>query len=263
MSHSSLDFARDFFLTMSNFFHNFKVQTKYGTQAGAAASGFIISGIGLVLIYVFTQIIKEKNDQRVFIRSISMGALHDGKLAMKRLLQYHKMRATPKKKNTYLEKFEKLINTDTDRPNFPKLQSILAKLEMIGQEDKAIEILKRAAREARENSRPYHEYEYQMLLVEALIYKGNFAAAEKVPCLNNNDASDVRRSLYKAIIQLLLNNTQKAEEEWEEFKNMRSHFLLPPDVKDSQFHTLLADFQSFKQVVNVLKKDIFEKQKAK
>lgn len=50
-------------------------------------------------------------------------------------------------------------------------QGIVAKLEMIGQEDKAIELLKRAEKKAKENSLPHQEYEYQMLLVEALIYK--------------------------------------------------------------------------------------------
>lgn len=50
-------------------------------------------------------------------------------------------------------------------------KSIVAKLEMRGLEDKAIEILKKAVIEAKENSFSHHEYEYQMLLVEALIYK--------------------------------------------------------------------------------------------
>ena len=56
-----------------------------------------------------------------------------------------------------------------DRFNVQK--NVLAKMEMIGQEDKAIEILKKAVKEANEKSLSYHEYEYQMLLVEALIYK--------------------------------------------------------------------------------------------
>lgn len=244
---------------MKNFFNNFTVQTRYATTAGTAASSFIISSVGLVLIYVLTQVIKEKNYHRVFTRSMSMGALHGGKPAMKRLLQYHKMRATPKNKDKYLKKLEEKINSV--RPNFLKIQGIVAKLEMIGQEDKAIELLKRAEKKAKENSLPHQEYEYQMLLVEALIYKGNFAEAEMVPCLNNDDTSDVRRPLYKAIIQLLLRNTQKAEEEWEEFKNMRNQYLFPPDVKDSQFYALLNDFEQFKQVVHLLKQEIFEKKK--
>ncbi|XP_022146501.1 uncharacterized protein LOC111015701 [Momordica charantia] len=261
MPHFSLDDARDFLLIMRNFLKSFKIQTKYGTSAAAAASSVIISGIGLVLIYVYTQRKREKNDRRVFMRSMSIGALHGGKLAMKRLLQYQKMRATEKNQDQVLEKLEKMIKDCA--PDFAKLQSIVAKLEMRGQEDKAIEILKKAAKEAKENSLLHYEYEYQILLVEMLIYKGNIGEAERASCLNQEETSDVRRSLYKAIIQVLLNNPKKAKEKWEEFKEMRSRFLLPPDVKDSQFYKLVTEFEMFKQVVDLLGKDIEERNKEK
>ncbi|KAL0542671.1 hypothetical protein IC582_017744 [Cucumis melo] len=260
MSHSSLDSVRDFFQILKNFYQKFNVQTKYGPRAGAAASSFFISGVGLVLLYFFTQIIKKKNSQRVFTRSVSIGALLGGKLAMKRLLQFQKMRANPEKKDKYLKKLDTKI--ESDLPDFLKLQNIVAKLEMLGQEDKVIEKLKIAAEKA-EKSFPLYEYEYQMLLVELYIYKGEFAKAEELPCLNNNDNSDVRRPLFKAIIKVLLNETPEAIKEWEEFRKLRSDYLLPPDVKDSQFYTLLADFDSFERVVKVLREDIFKKPRAK
>lgn len=120
MSHSSLDSVRDFFQILKNFYQKFNVQTKYGPRAGAAASSFFISGVGLVLLYFFTQIIKKKNSQRVFTRSVSIGALLGGKLAMKRLLQFQKMRANPEKKDKYLKKLDTKI--ESDLPDFLKLQ---------------------------------------------------------------------------------------------------------------------------------------------
>lgn len=67
----------------------------------------------------------------------------------------------------------------------------------------------------------------------------------------------------QAIIKVLLNETPEAIKEWEEFRKLRSDYLLPPDVKDSQFYTLLADFDSFERVVKVLREDIFKKPRAK
>lgn len=69
--------------------------------------------------------------------------------------------------------------------------------------------------------------------------------------------------IVQAIIKVLQNETQEAIKEWEEFREMRSAFLLPPDVKDSHFYALLADFDSFKRVVQVLREDIFKKPRAK
>lgn len=54
------------------------------------------------------------------MRSMSIGALHGGKLAMKRLLQYQKMRATEKNQDQVLEKLEKMIKDCA--PDFAKLQ---------------------------------------------------------------------------------------------------------------------------------------------
>ena len=54
---------------------------------------------------------------------------------------------------------------------FDVQQNIVTKLEMLGQEDKAIEKLKNAAEEAKKKSLPLYEHEYQMLLVELYIYK--------------------------------------------------------------------------------------------
>ncbi|KAG7026464.1 hypothetical protein SDJN02_10464, partial [Cucurbita argyrosperma subsp. argyrosperma] len=261
MAYFSLAFARDVFEMMKNFLKSFKIQTKYGTTAGATASSVIISGIGLMLIYAYTQRKKEKKTQRVFTRSMSIGALHGGRIAMKRMLQYHKIRANQEIQHDYLEKLENTMNTDT--PDFPHIQNVMAKMEMIGQEDKAIEILKKAVKEAKEKSLSYHEYEYQMLLVEALIYKGDIEEAAKAECLNHDEPSDVRRLLYKTIIELLLNNPQEAEEEWEKFREMREQFFLPPDIKDSGFYKLVNHFEDFKRVVDLLKQDIDQKKKTK
>ena len=120
MTDFSLAFARDVLVMMKNFLKSFKIQTKYGTTAGATASSVIISGIGLMLIYAYTQRKKEKKTQRVFTRSMSIGALHGGRIAMKRMLQYHKMRANQEIQHHYLETLENMTNTDT--PDFPHIQ---------------------------------------------------------------------------------------------------------------------------------------------
>lgn len=50
-------------------------------------------------------------------------------------------------------------------------QRAATKLEMSGKEDKAIEMLKEELKKAQKNNHSLEAYEFEMLLVEMLIYK--------------------------------------------------------------------------------------------
>jgi hypothetical protein len=51
------------------------------------------------------------------------------------------------------------------------LKQTLAKLEMSGSENSAVEILEKAVRKANNSNKPHEAYEIEMFLVEMLIYK--------------------------------------------------------------------------------------------
>lgn len=51
------------------------------------------------------------------------------------------------------------------------LKSIVARMEMNGEEDKAVTMLETAFKRARVEGKPHEAYEIEMTLVEMLIYK--------------------------------------------------------------------------------------------
>lgn len=75
---------------MANFFKSFTIKTKYGALAATAAPIIIFSGIYLAWGYASRALRKKRP---VLPRSISMGVLHGGKLALQRLINYHEARA--------------------------------------------------------------------------------------------------------------------------------------------------------------------------
>ena len=137
--------------------------------------------------------------QNTLSRSVSMGAIRGGKLALKRLLDLHSYSVdTSSLANAEIE-FESLLSKEKPdfellqvalitykifslffivwsnlQPSKPKLFSFLqrdiVKMEMSGKEAKGVEILKRALEKARKEERGHEAYEIEMLLVEMLIY---------------------------------------------------------------------------------------------
>ncbi|ESQ52052.1 hypothetical protein EUTSA_v10017730mg [Eutrema salsugineum] len=139
-------------------------------------------------------------DQSNLSRSVSMGAIRGGKLALQRLLDLHSYRLdTSSLVNAEIE-FESLLSKE--KPDFGLLQRDIVKMEMSGKEAKGVEILKKALEKAREEGRSHEAYEIEMLLVEMLIYLGNTEEASKCKCLED-----------ETIIHYLRGDTEKEVEE--------------------------------------------------
>ncbi|KAH0699444.1 hypothetical protein KY284_013659 [Solanum tuberosum] len=94
-----------------------------------------------------------------------MGVLHGGELALERLIDYHKAKANFLSLNSAETELDALLNEE--RPDFKKLHRCVAKMEMSGKESEAVMKLRNAIRKAE----PHKAYEFEMLLVETLIYQ--------------------------------------------------------------------------------------------
>lgn len=62
---------------------------------------------------------------------------------------------------------------------------------------------------------------------------------------------------------MILEQPKEAFSNWEQFNEMRSNFLWPPDQQDAQLYEVIDDFDKFVNVVNLLKRDIQETSKRK
>ncbi|CAL5410121.1 unnamed protein product [Camellia sinensis] len=205
---------------------------------------------------------RKSRNPGVLTRSLSMGVLHGGELAVHRLVDYHDARGDGALWEENVEKqFDDLL--DRELPNFKELQRSAGKLEMSGKEDKAVKKLDEAVKKARKEGKSHEAYEFEMLLVEMLIYKGDFEKALQCNCLEDQHITDARRPLYKAIIHILLDDQPKqvAQTHWKEFVKIRKDFLWRPTSQDnSHVHDVVSDFDKFEKVVKQLKKDIKEAQ---
>ncbi|XP_058092309.1 uncharacterized protein LOC131238715 isoform X2 [Magnolia sinica] len=100
-----------------------------------------------------------------------------------------------------------------------------------------------------------------MLVVEMLIYMGEYEEALKRKCLRDQEIWDARQPLYKTVIQVLLGHDKDAEEYWNEFQKIRNRFQLPDCFHDVLDHSVARDFDEFKETVNFLKKEIEDARK--
>ncbi|XP_031132122.1 uncharacterized protein LOC116033517 [Ipomoea triloba] len=194
--------------------------------------------------------------QLVFSRSMSVGALHGGQFAIQRLVEYHDARANRASLQSAEDALDSLLNQDL--PDFKKLQRVVGRLEMSGKEGKAVERLEAAVKKAGMQGKPHEAYEFDMLLVEMLIYKGDFKKALSRPCLKDESITDARRPLYKAMIHLLLEDCSEEEVErlWKEFRRIQKHFRLSHSSQAPQLHEAARHFDTFKNIVMSLKDDI-------
>ncbi|KAJ4703861.1 Transmembrane protein [Melia azedarach] len=197
----------------------------------------------------------------VLTRSVSVGVLHGGKLALERLIDYHQARADEKSLQATEIELKDLLRQE--HPDFKKLQRTVARLEMSGKDAEAVGILSKALEEAQNESKQHEAYEIEMLLAEMLIYKGDFEKALQCKCLDEESISDARRPLYKAIIHILLGHPTEAVPYWEQFNDIRGDFQWPPGLQDSQVYEVIENFDKFKNVVELLKHDIQEIKKKK
>ncbi|KAE7996203.1 hypothetical protein FH972_000944 [Carpinus fangiana] len=198
---------------------------------------------------------KKRKIQRFPTRSTSMGALHGGKMELHRLADYHEARdnaATLDRAETELKNL-----LEEEQPDFEQLQRTVAKLEMSWKEDDAVEILEKAVKAHEE--KPQEAYEIQMLLVEMLIYKGDFEKAFNCECLKHEEISDARCPLYKGIINIMLGHPEQAKKCWEDFKDIQGQFQWPPSLEDHDTQVVdkeITDFKEFEKIVKLLKDDI-------
>ncbi|XP_059436464.1 uncharacterized protein LOC132169448 [Corylus avellana] len=199
---------------------------------------------------------KRKNIQRFPTRSTSMGALHGGKMALHRLADYREARENAATLDRAETELKNLL--EEEKLDFEQLQRTVAKLEMSGKEDDAVEVLEKAVKVHEEKQQ--EAYEIQMLLVEMLIYKGDFEKAFNFECLKHEEIADARRPLYKGIINIMLGHPEQAKKCWEDFKDIQRHFQWPPSLgEDTQvLDNDITDFKEFENIVKLLKDDIYK-----
>lgn len=199
---------------------------------------------------------KNRKLKRVLTRSMSIGVLHGGELALQRLVDYHKAKANLQLLNSTETKLDALLKEE--RPDFKKLQRCIAKMEMSGKEIQARMKVQDAVKEARSKGKLHEDYEFDMLLVETLIYQGEFKDALNCKCLKDEFITDARRPLYKAIINLSLGNSTEGENCWNEFTRIREELKRSRNVQDAQLVDISTNFKKFNSIVKSLKKDIQE-----
>ncbi|CAN8287552.1 unnamed protein product [Cochlearia groenlandica] len=199
-------------------------------------------------------------DQRTFSRSVSMGAIPGGKLALQRLLDLHSYRVdTSSLANAEIE-FESLLSKEN--PDFGLLQRDIVKMEMSGKEEKGVEILKKALEKAIGEGKGHEAYEIEMLLVEMLIYLGKIEEASKCRCLEDEIITDARRPLYKTIIHYIRGDEDKeVEETFNMFREIQIGLQWPGSSEECDIQEITL--HEFKKVMESLKQEIQDSNKRK
>ncbi|KAH0467474.1 hypothetical protein IEQ34_004712 [Dendrobium chrysotoxum] len=237
------------------------------------AGALIFTGICLALAYrnrgrahKLLRRRRERDAERVqqirplLQRSMSIAALHGGSLALQRIIDAQEARLNDAKLHQADAEFEKLLNPSDGRMHFSKLQSVAGKLEMSGKEDKAVALLKKVIT----NATPHEAHELGMLLVEMLIYKGDYDEALASPCLSDEGITDARAALYKAVIYSIKGDKNKAQENYRRFQDIQARLLYPDGPKeDTPLYDVVHDFSKFQIIVQNLKKEIEEVKKRK
>ncbi|KAG6642154.1 hypothetical protein CIPAW_09G123500 [Carya illinoinensis] len=183
--------------------------------------------------------------ERLPTRSMAVGALHGGKLALQRLVDYHETHDNAASLHNAETELEDLLKDE--QPDLMQLQRTVAKLEMSGKEEESVAILEKAVENAQKEKK-HEAYEIEMLLVEMLIYKGDFEKALNCECLKHEEISDARRPLYKAIIYTMLGNYEKqAKKCWGDFKDIQRNLQWPPSLKESQVDMRASSINNFEE----------------
>ncbi|CAJ1962190.1 unnamed protein product [Sphenostylis stenocarpa] len=201
------------------------VSSKYEANAMKAIS-YVILGCVSLLIFVILRWTrtkpkpKPKPEPRVHAtRSFIVRQLHSGYPALERLME--EQYENP----SVLESAYTLImQFGNEFPDLRIIQQKVKELEMWGEEDYAEKILRLALKDANEKQKPHEAYEYEMFLVEVLIYKGgksDLKSGLKCECLAEESLKDARRPLFKAIMHKMLENRERAKENWDEFIMVR------------------------------------------
>ncbi|KAJ3702188.1 hypothetical protein LUZ61_005893 [Rhynchospora tenuis] len=188
-------------------------------------------------------------------RSMSIAALHGGKVALQRILDAQEARIDVAGLTGTVKTMKRLISEENI--HFKELHRAAAKLEMSGREDDAIKILKDALDNAHKNNQPHEAYELEMLLVEMLIYKGDLDRALQCKCLKEKDISDARVPLYLAVIYTMKDDKKCAQKYYEDFQNIRKKFHWPDGIEEgTPLYGIVHVFDEFEYIVVNLKKEV-------
>ncbi|XWS12368.1 hypothetical protein CRYUN_Cryun37aG0083800 [Craigia yunnanensis] len=231
---------------MANSAKKINTETNYRTVAVAATPFIILGGICIGFGWRYVSRAWNRKPERNLSRSMSFAAIHGGKLALERLVDYQNYRGKATQIDVDIKELETLL--ENEQPRFKELQRVLGRLEMSRREDEAIKVLTKALKKAQNEGKSHEAYEIEMLLAEMYIYKGDVQTALKCKCLVEERVSDARRPLYKAVISLIEQKEEDALEYWKNFKDIQ-HMITPPSFQEEEFI-------EFKNAVKQLKKDI-------
>ncbi|WJX26952.1 hypothetical protein P8452_15819 [Trifolium repens] len=191
---------------------------------------------------------KPKAEKLNRTRSWIIRKIHSGEPILDRLKEdFNKARVNPATLNNTKNVLEALLQEEY--LDFIKLQQTLAKLEMSGSENSAVEILEKAVRKANNSNKPHEAYEIEMFLVEMLIYKGELENALNRACLKDESLKDARRPLYKAIIHQMNGNMNKSKNEKKKAIEYWEEFVI---VRDPLYEGHPHSFKKFKKNVKKL-----------
>ncbi|XP_075667543.1 uncharacterized protein LOC142637150 isoform X1 [Castanea sativa] len=243
---------------MTIFFDYFTGKNKHiaivATAAPLVIFGSILAGWALANRSCKTR----KPMKRFSSKTLNLATLHGGKLAYQKLVDYHDAQVDAEALRRAETELDRLL--EEEQLDFYMLQQrAVAKLEMSGKEEHAVEKLEKALEKMKKENKQLEAYETDMLLVEMLIYKGDFEKANKCECLKHEEISDARRPLYKAIIHIMLDRPtgkKEAKKCWEDFMEIQRHFEWPPCSNEIQAHKVITDFNEFEREVKLLKDDI-------
>lgn len=108
------------FDNMTNFINSFAIKTKYGAMAATVTPFVIFASIYVAWAYTSRAWRKHTKIHGVLTRSVSVGVLHGGKLALERLIDYHQARADEKSLQATEIELKDLLRQE--HPDFKKLQ---------------------------------------------------------------------------------------------------------------------------------------------
>ncbi|XP_010540572.1 PREDICTED: uncharacterized protein LOC104814297 [Tarenaya hassleriana] len=206
--------------------------------------------------------IRSKGARKTLSKSVSLGAIHGGKIALQRLLDFHSYRPNASSLENTEDEFDTLLSKE--HPDFVSLQRAVLKMEVSGKEAKGVEMLKKALEKATKEGNVHEAYEIEMLLVEMLIYTGNIQKASKCKCLGDELITDARSPLYKAIIQFLQGDPEEQVlNSFNKFREIQSSFRMtderPEDrPEDDEIHRKALTFEEFKSIMESLKQEVQE-----
>lgn len=110
---------------MAKFSNKFSMKSKYGALAVTATPIVILAGIYVGMAYASRYAGKRKHKANALGRSVSMGALHGGKLAVRRLIDYQTYRASETSSTDAEKELKALLEMETPDVKSLQVQSII------------------------------------------------------------------------------------------------------------------------------------------